>query len=82
MDVLSIAEIAGVADFDVLVNGVTEAGVVESSVDGKTFKLTLSNALTAAEYNSTITIKPTAAFDVTDANGNAHATFTSVTVTK
>ncbi|PFA67330.1 hypothetical protein CN378_10815 [Bacillus sp. AFS015802] len=82
MNVSSIEEALAEADFKVLVNGVEETGVTEASTDGKTFTLTLSDALTSAEYNSTISIKPTVDFDVEDANGNAHPTFDSVVVSK
>ncbi|WP_162920127.1 S-layer homology domain-containing protein [Paenisporosarcina cavernae] len=82
MNVLSIQEALAEADFEVFVNGVAETGVTEASTDARTFTLTLADALNATEYNSTITLKPTVDFDVEDANGNAHPTFTSVTVTK
>jgi hypothetical protein len=82
INVGSIVEDTSVADFKVLVNGVEETGVVEASTNAKTFTLKLADPLTSAEYNSTITIKPTADFDVEDVNGNRHKTFDSVTVAK
>ena len=81
----SIAETPAEADFDIFVDGValgtaTVAEAIGSSTNKAT--LTISRALTAAEASKTITLKPAATFDVTDLAGNAHPTFTSVTVTK
>ncbi|MBE4907101.1 hypothetical protein IMZ08_03390 [Bacillus luteolus] len=77
----------GEVDFKVLIDGVdvstfgTPITITEGATTNKV-TLTLSRALTPAEYGKTITIAPATDFDVADTNGNLQAGFTSFTVTK
>jgi len=87
MDALTIADVSDTKnDFAVFVGDQRETATIESvdstDLTNKTFTITFADALTASEFGKTITIRPTTDFDVADANGNEHKTFTSVTVTK
>ncbi|WP_052017080.1 Ig-like domain-containing protein [Exiguobacterium sp. OS-77] len=85
INALSVDEAVDVADFGIFFDDASIAGLNVTETMGSSTNqvvLTLDRSLTAVEAAKTITLKPTAAFDVADLAGNLHPTFTSVTVTK
>jgi hypothetical protein len=72
-----------VADFEVFVGDEKVTVATEAvGANAKEVKLTLGTALTSQQLAKAITIKPAAGFEVTDAAGNAHASFEVAEVTK
>lgn len=83
LDNATVNNLLGV-DFDVYVGSTKEGVTAPAAVahSGKTVTITLQDPLDATEYASAITVKPGSSYVVTDTNGNAAASFSSISVTK
>lgn len=73
-----------VADFALKLDGADFSNTLTEvmAADGKTMTITLGTPVNATQYAKTLTIVPTAQFDIEDLNGNKAASFTSVVVSK
>ncbi|MFS0555775.1 hypothetical protein [Brevibacillus sp. 179-C9.3 HS] len=88
LDVATLVESSAEADFDLYIDGtkasyalLAEAAAAGDTTDTK-FTIKLDSAtFSASDLGKTIELRPTADFDVTDANTNA-ANITSITVSK
>ncbi|QPI68314.1 hypothetical protein IR194_03220 [Exiguobacterium sp. PBE] len=80
----TVAEVAAEADFALKLDGVDFTNTLTEvmAADGKTMTITLGTPVDATQYAKTLTVVPTADFDIEDLNGNKAASFTSVTVSK
>lgn len=75
---------APVADFALKLDGADFSNVLTEvmAADGNTMTITLGTPVNATQYAKTLTVVPTANFDIEDLNSNKAASFTSVVVSK